>query len=67
MLFRSKISNIDLKSIEKKQEEEAAKKQDYNNKIKKSTDYYNNSSSYKPGSLASKANMVKQYDEKNRK
>ncbi|MCR5743997.1 MAG: YidC/Oxa1 family membrane protein insertase [Lachnospiraceae bacterium] len=63
----SKISNIDLKSIEKKQEEEAAKKQNYDNKIKKSTDYYNNSSSYKPGSLASKANMVKQYDEKNRK
>lgn len=36
--------------------------------VKKSTDYYNNAgSSYKPGSLASKANMVRQFDEKNGK
>jgi len=33
--------------------------------VKKSTEYYN--SNAKPGSLASKANMVKQYNEKNNK
>lgn len=33
--------------------------------IKNSTDYYKNASAnYKPGSLAAKANMVKQYDER---
>lgn len=32
--------------------------------VKKSTDYYNKNNA-KPGSLASKANMVKQYNEKN--
>ena len=44
----------------KKKDEETAKK------TKESTEYYK-SSSYKPGSLASKANMVKQYDERNNK
>jgi YidC/Oxa1 family membrane protein insertase len=34
-------------------------------KIKKATEYYNNSGSAKPGSIAAKANMVKQYNEKN--
>ncbi|MDO4445455.1 MAG: YidC/Oxa1 family membrane protein insertase [Bacillota bacterium] len=34
-------------------------------KMKKSTEYYNNSN-VKPGSLAAKANMVKQFDEKNK-
>ena len=32
--------------------------------VKKSTEYYNKNNA-KPGSLASKANMVKQYNEKN--
>lgn len=35
-------------------------------KMKKATEYYNNNN-YKPGSLAAKANMVKQFDEKNKK
>ena len=34
-------------------------------KVKNSTEYYN-SSNVKPGSLAAKANMVKQFDEKNK-
>ena len=34
--------------------------------MKKSTEYYKNTE-YKPGSLAAKANMVKQFDEKNKK
>ena len=33
--------------------------------VQKATDYYNKG--YKPGSLASKANMVRQYNEKNNK
>lgn len=41
-------------SVEEKQE-----------KMKKSTDYYNNTATAKPGSLAAKAQMVKQYNEKN--
>ena len=36
-------------------------------KIKESTDFYKNASDAKPGSLASKAFMVKQYNEKNSK
>ncbi|NCB93424.1 MAG: YidC/Oxa1 family membrane protein insertase [Clostridia bacterium] len=35
-------------------------------RLKKSTEYYNNTNA-KPGSLAAKANMVKQFDEKNNK
>ena len=41
------------------QEEKAAQR-------KKATEYYNNAN-VKPGSLAAKANMVKQFDEKNSK
>ena len=41
------------------QEEKAAQR-------KKATEYYNNAN-VKPGSLAAKANMVKQFDEKNTK
>ena len=33
--------------------------------LKKSTEYYNKNA--KPGSIAAKANMVKQYNEKNNK
>ncbi len=50
----SKASVKTLKTDEEKAEE-----------IRKSTEYYNNNA--KPGSLAAKANMVKQYNEKNNK
>lgn len=61
-----KISNtakISTKNIERPQvsEEERSKK------IKSSTDYYNSTSTAKPGSLAAKAQMVKQYNERNSK
>lgn len=61
-----KISNtakINTKNIDKPQvsEEEKAKK------IKNSTEYYNNTATAKPGSLAAKAQMVKQYNERNSK
>ncbi|WP_283681174.1 YidC/Oxa1 family membrane protein insertase [Parablautia sp. Marseille-Q6255] len=59
-----KITNtakINTKHIERP-EISAEEKQE---KIKKSTDYYKNTSTAKPGSLASKAQMVKQYNERN--
>lgn len=47
----------DTRKVMSEEEKEAA--------IKKSTDYYNKGA--KPGSIASKANMVRQYNEKNNK
>ena len=47
----------DTKKVMSEEEKEAA--------IKKSTDYYNKGA--KPGSIAAKANMVRQYNEKNNK
>lgn len=49
--------NINKSSVSKEEKEEA---------IKKATEYYN-SGNVKQGSLASKANMVKQFEEKNKK
>lgn len=59
-----KITNtakINTKHIEHK-ETSVEEKQE---KMKKSTDYYKSTSTAKPGSLAAKAQMVKQYNEKN--
>ena len=47
------------------EEKLAAKKAENQEKMKKATAYYNNNA--KPGSLASKANMVKMFEEKNLK
>jgi YidC/Oxa1 family membrane protein insertase len=61
-----KITNtakINTKNIERVEVSEEEKEQ----KIKKSTDYYNSTSTAKPGSLAAKAQMVKQYNERNTK
>ena len=43
----------------------AAKRAETQEKIKQATAYYNENA--KPGSIASKANMVKKFDEKNTK
>ena len=40
--------------------------EDRNAAVQKSTEYYKNSQNAKPGSLASKANMVAQFDQKNK-
>ncbi|MDD7739032.1 MAG: YidC/Oxa1 family membrane protein insertase [Fusicatenibacter sp.] len=45
---------------ERTEEEKAAAR-------KEATDYYNDNQEYRPGSIASKANMVKKFDEKNTK
>lgn len=45
---------------------EEPKKEDRQVAVKNSTDYYKNAANAKPGSLASKANMVAQFNEKNK-
>lgn len=55
----------DYQEAQKKKEEEIARRGDRAKEIKDSTEYYNQNA--KPGSLASKANMVKLYNEKNSK
>ncbi|MCD7715310.1 MAG: YidC/Oxa1 family membrane protein insertase [Lachnospiraceae bacterium] len=59
----AKISTKNIETTEKKQisAEEKAEK------IKASTDYYKSNMTAKPGSLAAKAQMVQQYNEKNKK
>ncbi|MCC8050840.1 MAG: YidC/Oxa1 family membrane protein insertase [Clostridiales bacterium] len=59
----AKISTKSIEPTEKKQisAEEKAEK------IKASTDYYKSNTTAKPGSLAAKAQMVQQYNEKNKK
>ena len=62
----TKVSSVTSKYVEqvKKMEERDKRKAERAKEIEKSTKYYNNSGA-KPGSLASKANMVKMFNEKN--
>ena len=60
------VSTRSIAADEKLREEAQAKKSaEAQQKMKESTEYYRKSA--KPGSIASKANMVKQYDERNLK
>ena len=59
----SAVTNYE-ESVQRK-EEEIARRGERAKEIKDSTEYYNQNA--KPGSLASKANMVKMYNEKNSK
>ena len=59
-------AKVNVRNLEVDQEQKKKKDEETAKKTKESTEYYK-SSSYKPGSLASKANMVKQYDERNNK
>lgn len=64
-----KITNqarVDVRNLEVDKEQKAKRAAEAAEKAKASTEYYK-SSDYKPGSLAAKANMVKQYDERNSK
>lgn len=56
-------SRVNTKHIDKPEISEEERKAE----IKKSTDYYNSGNAAKPGSLRAKANMVRQYNEKNNK
>ena len=57
---------INTKNVETKKEKTAEDKAKLAENIKESTEYYNKNTD-KPGSLASKAAMVKAYNEKNNK
>lgn len=57
------VAKIKTKQIERPVVSQEEKDQ----KIKASTDYYKNTSKAKPGSLAAKAQMVQQYNERNTK
>lgn len=62
----SKVAKIDVRTIEEEKEEKARRAANAAEKAKASTEYYR-SANAKPGSIASKANMVKQFEERNMK
>ena len=62
----SKVAKIDVRNIEEENEEKARRAAVAAEKAKASTEYYR-STNVKSGSIASKANMVKQYEERNMK
>ena len=59
----SNTAKMNTKTIERPE----VSQEERQDKIQKSTDYYKNTSTAKPGSLASKAQMVKQYNERQTK
>ncbi len=68
------VSNIakqtvkNLENAEQIKAEQQRKMEESKNRMKESTDYYNNyNTAAKPGSIAAKANMVQQYNERNEK
>ncbi len=65
-----KISNtarINTRNIEGKQSKPQISEEEKKKRIESATEYYKNTSTAKPGSLAAKAQMVKQYNEKHAK
>lgn len=60
-------ATLNTKNVDRNQESKSSKKSDFNTSVKDSTEYYKNSSNVKEGSLASKAFMVKNYNEKQNK
>lgn len=59
-------ARVNTRSIQEKAKSSTLTAEEKAEKVKKSTEYYNNTQ-YKSGSIASKANMVKQFDEKSKK
>ena len=60
-------ARMNVKNIQQPQQQKPGlTAEDKAERMKKSTEYDKNTE-YKPGSLAAKANMVKQFDEKNKK
>lgn len=62
-----KITQQAKMSVRNIEEPKAVQRRDNTQTVKESTEYYKNTGNYKPGSLASKANMVRQFDEKKNK
>lgn len=63
----SNAAKLNTKSTAVDKEADESKKKTREENIRKSSEYYNNSSTAKAGSLRSKADMVKQFNEKNNK
>ena len=63
--YLNQAARMSTKTISEKSKYSSVSDDVREEKIKKSTEYYDKG--YKPGSLASKANMVKKYNEKNNK
>lgn len=59
-------ARMNVKNIQTTPQKQGTTAEEKAAKVKKTTEYYQNTN-YKPGSLAAKANMVKQFDEKNKK
>ncbi|MGN0251883.1 MAG: membrane protein insertase YidC [Oliverpabstia sp.] len=59
-------ARMNVKNIQQSEKKQGLTAEEKAERMKKSTEYYKNTE-YKPGSLAAKANMVKQFDEKNKK
>ena len=65
-----KITNtarISTRNIDKPQNKPQLSEEEKKKKIESATEYYKSTSTAKPGSLAAKAQMVKQYNEKHAK
>ncbi len=59
-------ARVNTRSLQEKAKVNTLSPEEKADKMKKATEFYN-SAQYKPGSMASKANMVKTFDEKNKK
>ena len=59
-------ARMNVKNIQPAHQKKGMSVEEKAAQVKKSTEYYQNTN-YKPGSLAAKANMVKQFDEKSKK
>ena len=59
-------ARVNTKRIQERANVNTVSAEEKEAKVKKATEYYNNNQ-YKAGSIASKANMVKQFDEKGKK
>ena len=65
MAAYANMNTKNVSGIPKSQSKPGMTQQEKEEAVKKSTEYYNRNA--KPGSMMSKANMVKQYNEKNNK
>lgn len=63
----STAAKQNTRNIEVSEADKEARKKSTREQVKASSEYYSNTSTAKQGSLKSKANMVKQYNEKNNK
>jgi len=63
----SNAAKLNTKAAANSKKTDEEKKKNREENIRKSSEYYNNSSTAKPGSLRSKADMVKRFNEKNNK